>query len=591
MRFFNQLRPSWVLYIGLLIAFSASGQGLKACDRSELVLDSIVQVGNEYDIHVSFCVGGGVSGSVTGADGNTKDVFFAFFSCYDSLQFSYFTPTIVSDTTSVLSVGSNLGPVQTGNWTPQGLIQYVPVNNGNFTCINSTANCGLPHTQCNPLRFRMEHIPDSIVILGLEGNGNPFFGCFGAPEFKIDLTAIAHTCVDTTPPTLVCPPTQFSADCLVGNYIPLAGISDNTDPNPVVIQDPPAGAGLFAAPTLLTIKATDSAGNADSCSFDVFIDDTLAPVANCRNVTVVLNSSGEANLSFFQVDNNSTDGCGIAFYQLSQSNFDCSDIGVQVVDLYVTDFEFNVGSCSSQVMVVDTGIHLDLPPDTILCDGAQLLLDAGQASAYQWTTGDTTQIISVNSAGNYGVTVTSLSGSGCTLADSLGVITGNSPSAAFSFSLGSGAHALDFLDLSSGSIDSHLWSFGDGDTSTALNPSHQYAGGGTYTICLSVAGVCGFDSICQTTTVVGLDLGYAGLRDLLLAPNPSSGLAWLTAREGLTMPLALALYDMRGRQVMALEMDPAGGRKALNLEALGKGIYFLRYGSEEVAGSLRVVVE
>src|SRR5207247_7178867 len=37
-----------------------------------------------------------------------------------------------------------------------------------------------------------------------------------------------------------------------------------------------------------------------------------------------------------------------------------------------------------------------------------------------------------------------------------------------------------------GSISAYSWTFGDGATSTAQNPSHTYAAGGTYTVTLAV---------------------------------------------------------------------------------------------------------
>src|SRR5207247_5991696 len=39
---------------------------------------------------------------------------------------------------------------------------------------------------------------------------------------------------------------------------------------------------------------------------------------------------------------------------------------------------------------------------------------------------------------------------------------------------------------SDGTIASRSWTFGDGGTSTAANPSHTYATGGTYTVTLTV---------------------------------------------------------------------------------------------------------
>src|SRR5206468_970577 len=61
------------------------------------------------------------------------------------------------------------------------------------------------------------------------------------------------------------------------------------------------------------------------------------------------------------------------------------------------------------------------------------------------------------------------------------------PVAAFSSSCN--GLSCSFTSTSSdpdGSISSYSWSFGDGGTSTAQNPSHTYGAGGTYTVRLTV---------------------------------------------------------------------------------------------------------
>ncbi len=59
---------------------------------------------------------------------------------------------------------------------------------------------------------------------------------------------------------------------------------------------------------------------------------------------------------------------------------------------------------------------------------------------------------------------------------------------------------VNFSDLSTGSIGSYSWTFGDGGTpSSAANPSHTYTTAGTYTVSLTVTGPGGND----TNTKVG----------------------------------------------------------------------------------------
>ena len=49
----------------------------------------------------------------------------------------------------------------------------------------------------------------------------------------------------------------------------------------------------------------------------------------------------------------SFDNCGIADISVSQSEFDCMDLGINIITLTVTDFSGNIDSCTSTVTVVD----------------------------------------------------------------------------------------------------------------------------------------------------------------------------------------------------------------------------------------------
>ncbi len=101
------------------------------------------------------------------------------------------------------------------------------------------------------------------------------------------------------------------------------------------------------------------------------------------------------------------------------------------------------------------------------------------------------------------------------------------PVANFSGSPTSGTEPLtvNFTDLSTGSITGWNWTFGDGGTSLAQNPSHQYTSAGTYTVSLTVTGPGGSDDETKTNyiTVNPCVLPTAGF-----VGNPTSGEVPLT---------------------------------------------------------------
>jgi gliding motility-associated-like protein len=83
--------------------------------------------------------------------------------------------------------------------------------------------------------------------------------------------------------------------------------------------------------------------------------DTLNPNVLTQNVTVYLDASGAASITTADVDNGSNDNCTVVSLSLSKTtNFDCSEVGVNTVKLYVTDANNNVDSATATVTVLDT---------------------------------------------------------------------------------------------------------------------------------------------------------------------------------------------------------------------------------------------
>ncbi|PKK84972.1 MAG: hypothetical protein CVT49_00070 [candidate division Zixibacteria bacterium HGW-Zixibacteria-1] len=82
---------------------------------------------------------------------------------------------------------------------------------------------------------------------------------------------------------------------------------------------------------------------------------------------------------------------------------------------------------------------------------------------------------------------------------------------------------VNFTDLSTGPVTSWSWTFGDGGTSAAANPSHQYTTAGTYTVSLTVTSAACNDTETKT--------GYITVSSAVTANfsgTPTSGNAPLT---------------------------------------------------------------
>ena len=119
----------------------------------------------------------------------------------------------------------------------------------------------------------------------------------------------------------------------------------------------------------------------------------------------------------------------------------------------------------------------------------------------------------------------------CAISHPILVHGGGTPAAAFSFSTsGLAATFTDTSTDSGGTIGSHAWTFGDGTTSTATNPSHTYAAAGTYSVTETVRdSVSGKTSTATKSVAVSASvsrqlLGNTGFESGAAAPwNVSSG--------------------------------------------------------------------
>jgi hypothetical protein len=97
------------------------------------------------------------------------------------------------------------------------------------------------------------------------------------------------TPVDNTAPSITCPAAQtltLSATCagVLPDYTSLATVSDNCTPSAsiVVTQSPAIGSAVSSVgTTTITLTATDAAGNASTCNFDVNRVDTTLPTITC----------------------------------------------------------------------------------------------------------------------------------------------------------------------------------------------------------------------------------------------------------------------------------------------------------------------
>ena len=102
------------------------------------------------------------------------------------------------------------------------------------------------------------------------------------------------------------------------------------------------------------IKAIDDNACEDTVHAIVKHVDAVLPVVKTKMKVVYLDGSGLATISTTDIDNISTDNCGIKSMVLDKTSFDCTEVGQKIVKLTITDINDNVNSDTASVFVRDT---------------------------------------------------------------------------------------------------------------------------------------------------------------------------------------------------------------------------------------------
>ncbi len=211
-------------------------------------------------------------------------------------------------------------------------------------------------------------IPGGLWKLLVSGSATVSLNCSHYPSTQVTLTAIDYdgnqgTCQATVTVNDIIPPTAVCKDITVyldanGEYTLTAaeidgGSTDNCSVSELTI--PPTTftcANIGQNQVQLTVK--DQANNSSNCLANVTVQDNTPPTVVTKNITVDLDENNQATIVPADVDNGSTDNCGIDHLELDRSTFTCDDrLTPQTVNLTVYDVNGNSASAPAQVTVRD----------------------------------------------------------------------------------------------------------------------------------------------------------------------------------------------------------------------------------------------
>lgn len=211
-------------------------------------------------------------------------------------------------------------------------------------------------------------------------SGTPGPGDVGTVSIQIDAEDIHHHCtapvsqtfdvtvnpctftsaITPSVPNPICPGTTVQLTADAGDSYAWS-TSETT-------QSITVGAGTY------TVTVT-SGFCTSTVTYTVTEGDLQPPTAAAQNVTVFLDAFGNASVTAAQVDNGSSDNCGIATMSVSPNAFTCANLGGNPVTLTVFDGAGNSSTASAVVTVVDNSAP------TPVAQNLSVVLDAfGNAS-------------------------------------------------------------------------------------------------------------------------------------------------------------------------------------------------------------------
>jgi subtilisin-like proprotein convertase family protein len=273
-----------------------------------------------------------------------------------------------SSCTATITVQDNVAPTAVcQNVTVQlnaagtASVTAAQVNNG------STDNCAIQSMSVSPNTFTCANVGANTVTLTVtDVNGN-----------SSSCTATV-TVQDNVAPTAVCQNVTVQLNAAGTASVTTAQVNNGSSDN-CAIQSMSVSPNTFACANVgantVTLTVTDVNGNSSSCTATVTVQDNVAPIAVCQNVTVQLNAAGTASVTAAQVNNGSTDNCAIQSMSVSPNAFTCANVGANTVTLTVMDVNGNSSSCTSTVTVQDNIVP------TAVCQNVTVQLNAaGSAS-------------------------------------------------------------------------------------------------------------------------------------------------------------------------------------------------------------------
>ncbi len=381
---------------------------------------------------------------------------------------------------------------------------------------------------CPPVTVTSTHEPGdtfslgttTVIYLAIDPAGNDTTCTF-------DINVI-----DDEAPVVTCPSditvNSISNDCGAFVNWPMPTATDNCDANVSISQVPPPGTFFPVGTSMVTVTATDDAGNSSTCNFNIDVIDVFAPEFTCPPQDITINMDGTIEGDVFGIISNvdpiepvcnmltvnysapaSTDNCNVASVNLT-SGIDSGDpfpVGTTTLIFTALDDAGNFDMCEFNIVVVpldDIGVAIQ--PADVVCEGEDITLITNgntPGATFNWTgpngftSMDSSPVnpdVTTLDAGTYFVTITYVGGCTATGMDVLTVNPADPVIASSNAPICTGEDIELHVELPVGvNVDSIRWSgpngfTGDLEDEIITNPST--ANVGVYDVIVYYEGGC-----------------------------------------------------------------------------------------------------
>jgi PKD repeat protein len=276
---------------------------------------------------------------------------------------------------------------------------------------------------------------------------------------------------------------------------------------------------------------------------------------------------------------------------VSGSTFNPATAGVGT---HIITYQFDNGTCvgssSIAVTVTDNLTVAINAPSSVCSNDDPFVLTSSPSGAVFSGPGVFGQTFSPQAAGVGTHTITATINTGTCFATATQTITVSpAPNALFSYS--ANGSTVSFANASTNAT-TYSWNFGDGQTSTAVNPTHVYTTNGSYTIDLIASSPsCGSDTF---SVRIELSVGIGsidGVDMIQLYPNPTEGVVNLAFNSLVSQSFEIRINDALGRLIEVDNVNNYSGKfaKTYSLENLADGVYSFSVSSDKGAINFRVV--